>query len=199
MRKLAKIAKACEKCEGDLPSNVAQLISDESVSFLRRARQCHLGRVADGDIEIAFKRTVADGGATIDDDALAEAVRAIEGYPYMLQLVGYWTWEQADSSAIARPDVERGIRLAVQELREGVLAATYRELSKGDIRFLEAMLDDADSSSLSDISARMGVKSNYASKYKERLLTSGILGELGGGFYTVDLPGFKDFVRERRG
>lgn len=182
-----------------LPSNVAQLISDESVSFLRRARQCHLGRVVDGDIEIAFRRTVADGGATIADDALAEAVRAIEGYPYMLQLVGYWMWEQADSSAITKPDVERGIRLAVQELREGVLAATYRELSKGDIRFLEAMLDDSGPSSLSGVSARMGVKSNYASKYKERLLTAGILGELGGGFYVVDLPGFKDFVRERRG
>ena len=117
----------------------------------------------------------------------------------MLQLVGYWMWEQADSSAITKPDVERGIRLAVQELREGVLAATYRELSKGDIRFLEAMLDDSGPSSLSGVSARMGVKSNYASKYKERLLTAGILGELGGGFYVVDLPGFKDFVRERRG
>lgn len=182
-----------------LPSNIAQLISDESVSFLRRARQCYLGRIADGDIEIAFRRTIADGGASIADDALAEAVRAIEGYPYMLQLVGYWTWEQADSPVIVKLDVERGVRLATQELRDGVLAATYRELSKGDIRFLEAMLDDAGSSSLSDISSRMGVKSNYASKYKERLLVSGILRECGGGTYAVDLPGFKDFVREKRG
>ena len=182
-----------------LPSSVAQLVSDESVSFLRRARQRHLGRVSDAETEIAFRRTVTDGGASIGDEAVAAAVAAIEGYPYMLQLVGYWTWERADSPEINCNDVACGVKLALQELRDGVLSATYRELSKGDVRFLEAMLDDAGASSLADVSARMGVKSNYASKYKERLLTAGILGEAGKGSYTIDLPGFKDYVRERRG
>ena len=182
-----------------LPSSVAQLISDDSVSFLRRARQQHLGRVSDAETEVAFRRTIVGGGALIDDDAVAAALAAIEGYPYMLQLVGYWTWEQADSPTIGEDDVRRGVRLALQELRDGVLAATYRELSKGDLRFLEAMLLDDGPSSLSDVSARMGVKSNYASKYKERLLTAGILGEAAKGVYTIDLPGFKDYVRERKG
>lgn len=125
-----------------LPSNVAQLVSNESASFLRRARQYHLGRVADGDIEIAFRRTLQDFGAQIDDAAVSAAVSAIEGYPYMLQLVGYWTWEQAAGEVINECHVERGARQALQELRDGVLASTYRELSRGDIRFLEAMVED---------------------------------------------------------
>ncbi|MBB3171233.1 hypothetical protein FHR31_001045 [Parvibacter caecicola] len=60
----------------------------------------------------------------------------------MLQLVGYWTWEQAAGEVINECHVERGARQALQELRDGVLASTYRELSRGDIRFLEAMVED---------------------------------------------------------
>lgn len=182
-----------------LPSNVAQLVSDESVSFLRRARQRHIGRVSDAEIEIAFRRTVEDGGRSIDDDAVAAAARAIEGYPYMLQLVGYWTWEQAGEAGISVEDIDRGVRLARQELRDGVLSATYRELSKGDLRFLEAMIPDDGASNLSDVAERMGVKSNYASKYKERLLVAGVIGEVGKGAYSIDLPGFKEYVQEHCG
>lgn len=59
------------------------------------------------------------------------------------------------------------------------------------------MLPDGQPSSLADISARMGVGSNYASKYKERLIDAGVLGDVGQGFYSIDLPGFRDYVRER--
>lgn len=180
-----------------LPASVSQLVSDKAVSFLRRARQRHLGRIGNADIEVALRRTVIDAGATIDDVATSEAVAAIDGFPYMMQLVGYWTWEEAASTAIGAQDVERGVRLAIQELRDGVLATTYRELSKGDIRFLEAMSADDQPNSLADISARMGVRSNYASKYKERLLEAGVLGDAGHGYYTVELPGFREYVRER--
>ncbi|MEC4175105.1 hypothetical protein VIN30_01405 [Adlercreutzia sp. R7] len=42
----------------------------------------------------------------------------------------------------------------------------------------------------------MGVQSNYASKYKRRLLESGVIGDVGQGRYTIDLPGFKEYVQE---
>lgn len=127
---------------------------------------------------------------------MAEAVASIDGFPYMLQLVGYWMWEEALASPITLEDARRGIRLASNELREGVLAATYHELSKGDLRFLEAMLPDEGPSTLADIAERMGVQSNYASKYKKRLMEAGVLGDTGQSRYTVELPGFKEYVRE---
>ena len=48
-----------------------------------------MGPIASYDVEEAFRLTVDSGGKRIDDDALAEAVRKIDGFPYMLQLVGY--------------------------------------------------------------------------------------------------------------
>ena len=180
-----------------LPSHVTGLVEDKSVSFLRRARRHHLGRIGDADIESAFRKTVLGAGGSIEDDALELAVRTIDGFPYMMQLVGYWTWSECMTSAISVVDVERGARLAGQEMRDGVLSTTYRELSRGDVRFLEALLAGGDESVLADISSRMGVKSNYASKYKERMLEAGVIGDRGGGSYGIDLPGFEGFLREK--
>lgn len=45
-------------------------------------------------------------------------------------------------------------------------------------------------------SAWGGVQSNYASKYKKRLIEAGVVGDVGQGHYTVELPGFKEYVRE---
>ena len=58
------------------------------------------------------------------------------------------------------------------------------------------MLPDGGPSALADIAQRMGVQSNYASKYKNRLIEAGVVGDVGQGHYTVELPGFKEYVRE---
>lgn len=180
-----------------LPHHVAALVDDESISFLRRARHHRLERIGDADVESALRKTIRQAGEDIDDDALAECVEASGGFPYMMQLVGFWTWESADRSPIGLEDARRGIRLAQQEMTAGVFDATFRELSQGDLRFLRAMLSDNRESRLSDISDRMGVKSNYSTKYKARLLERGIIGDRGNGCLGFDLPGFREYLETR--
>lgn len=53
-----------------LPSNVSSLISNKTVSFLRRAEMVHLGGIDDFDIEEAFRKTVEDGGRVISAAAV---------------------------------------------------------------------------------------------------------------------------------
>ena len=180
-----------------LPHQVFALMNDTSVSFLRRSRLHRLGRIGDADIESAMRKTILDAEGGIDEDALAACVEASDGFPYMMQLVGYWSWDSAREGHLALEHARRGIRIAHQEMRAGVYDATYRELSKGDLRFLAAMLPDDGESRLADISSRMGVKSNYATKYKSRLLDRGVIGDRGGGSLGFDLPGFKDYLKER--
>ena len=43
----------------------------------------------------------------------------------------------------------------------------------------------------------MGVKSNYASQYKKRMLSAGVIGERPDGTYGFDLPGFRDYFEQR--
>ena len=48
-----------------------------------------------------------------------------------------------------------------------------------------------------DVSARIGVKSNYSTKYKSRLLSRGVIGERPDGTLDFDLPGFREYLQER--
>ncbi len=182
-----------------LPYHVHQLLNDESVSFLRRSMQHQLGRISATDVRHALGITFDQAGKPIDEGALDLCTTATEGFAYMLQLVGYHTWNEARGSSVLSEDAKRGIQLAHRDMEEHIFRATYRELSDMDIAFLEAMLDDPHESRLAHISSRMGVKSNYATKYKSRLLAQGVIGERGrSNVLGFDIPGFRDFlIRER--
>lgn len=181
-----------------LPHKVSQLLRDDSVSFLRRAQSHQLGRIPDFEIATALAKTVQEAGRAIDDDALQSAVVAIDGFPYMMQLVGYRSWDvRPDASCISIDDVSRGASLARLEMKDRILETTYRELSDGDLRFLRAMLEDSTESRLVDIAQRMGVGRNYANQYKRRLLEDGVIGERGRGAVGFEIPAFREFLEER--
>lgn len=183
-----------------LPSHVSALLQDKSVSFLRRANYHELGTVDDFGIERAFAKTVEDGGRTISEEALARAVQFTSGFPYMMQLIGYRAWnESPDCAELSLEDVENGALYARNDLERKVFDTTFLELSKGDVRFLAAMLDDDGPSMLADIAERLGKKSNYASQYKRRLMEQGLLADCGQGAVRIELPMFKDYLRERLG
>lgn len=177
-----------------LPYHVHQLLNDDSVSFLRRSMQYQLGRIDDFDVRTALRKTFLSGGKSIDDNALDACVEATQGFAYMLQLVGYRTWNESEGAEVRLTDARRGIRTAQSDMEEHIYRSTYRDLSDGDIAFLRAMLEDRTESRLIDVARRMGVKSNYASKYKSRLLAQGVIGERGRStVFAFEIPGFREF------
>ncbi len=181
-----------------LPSKVVSLLRNDSVSFLRRSCQHRLGRIANNEIEAALRLTVEEGGRTIETEAAELAVEAIEGFPYMMQLVGHRLWSQhPERPVITRDDAEAGIAMARRDFSERVLDATYYDLSRGDIRLLEAMLQDPRESRLADLADRLGEGSNYVSTYKRRLVEQGVIAELGRGVVAFELPGFRRYLDER--
>ena len=183
-----------------LPGKVSSLVSNESVSFLRRASRWNLGRIPDGDVADALRATVEEGGRLIGGEALGEAVAAIDGFPYMMQLVGFRMWAQHPAErTIDLQDVRQGIEAASRDFRERVLDATFYDLSQGDLRLLEAMLQDARESRLSELADRMGEGSNYVSTYKRRLVEQGVIGERGRSMVAFELPGLRESLRARLG
>ena len=182
-----------------LPVHVGDLITNKEVSFLRRARQQYLDRIPDRDIRSAFSKTIAAGGKSIEREALDRSVQAADGFAYMMQLVGYSVWDvSAESEWIVDGDAELGIRYAKEDFVRGVLNSTYRELSKGDKRFLLAMLEDKDGSVLTDIAKRIGKTPGYASTYKKRLLQAGVIEEQPGNRLVYALPMFREYLEMNR-
>ena len=147
-----------------LPYDVSALLGNDDVSFLCRSVQHVLTNVSLADAELALRRTMEDAGRSISEEALRLAARCSGGYPYLMQLIGFRMWAvDVRSGEISKHDAEDGVRLARLDFERQVLAATYRDFSERDIRFLESMLPDRGSSRLADIARRMGVGSNYAS------------------------------------
>ena len=180
-----------------LPSEVSAMLNDRTVSFLRRATQYTLTRLEDYEVEEAFLRTVEDAGKTISKEALERTVAAIAGFPYMMQLAGYRIWQQAaEKKEIGLETAEKGIVAAGKDFENRVLKATLRALSPGDLRFLEAMVPDSGASSVADLEKRLKKSSGYISRYRARLLESGVIESPARGQVAFALPGLRECLRK---
>lgn len=154
-----------------LPFHINSLLSGKSTSFLRRARMFNLGPLADFEVEEAFRLTVEEGGRHIGEEALAKAVASIDGFPFMLQLLGYRAWRlHPEEAFMSIDDVVLGARTAQQELENRIFDTTYAELSKADRAFLAAMLVDDGPTSRIALMERLGKPSGHISTYKKRLV-----------------------------
>ena len=181
-----------------LPNNVSALVSDKTVSFLRRAEMVHLGRIEDYEIESALVKTIRESGREASAEGLRQAVAAIDGFPFMMQLVGFRAWdERPDSDEVSVEDFAIGVRLAREEMRTRIFESTYRELSEADLAFLEAMLVDEGASRTSDIVERLGWSSSQVAQYRRRLMDAGVIGERRRGVVGFDMPFFREFMMER--
>lgn len=183
-----------------LPAEVSSLLNDGSVSFLRRASQYHLGQIPDSDISLALQKTAASAEKGFTDEALCAAVAVSDGFPFMMQLVGYRSWQAAgEQPEITVAHVEIGIERAKADMRTRVLDSTLNELSEGDIRFLTAMLPDALESSTGKIAKRMGRTDSYASQYRRRLIERGIIEPASRGKVRFALPLLQEYLPEYLG
>jgi hypothetical protein len=179
-----------------LPANVTDFVEDSRVAFIRRARQQYLETIHDAEVARAFRKTIERGGKSIDEDALAVIVEASAGFPYMMQLVGYFTWIESNESQVIRLEqARRGASNAQEDFRRGVLERTWREMSKGDRAFALAMLPDMHGSTLGEVAKRMGRATNYASTYKRRLMHQGIIGERAGNTFDFDIPLMREYMQ----
>lgn len=183
-----------------LPSEVSLLLNDKSASFLRRASQYHIGDIGDADAELVLERTAEEGEKAFTPDALGRVVEACGGFPYLIQLMGYRSWQAAgNSSTIDAESAERGISRARSDFETRVLKATLDELSDKDLEFLCAMAQDRDESRTSEIAERMGQSTGYVSQYRRRLLEQGVIAAQGRGKVTFALPFLKEYLKEYLG
>jgi len=180
-----------------LPSAVNDLLGDKVLTFLRRADRQHLGTVDAVDVAEALRRPIAAAGRRIEDEAVSEAVSGTGGYPFLIQLVGYWIWRSNETA--------HTIDLA--QARDGIIAARRRmgslihepalfDLSSVDRTFLAAMATDEGPSKMSDIASRLDSGPNYASQYRLRLIAAGMIRPSGHGYVDFAVPYLRDYLRE---
>ena len=114
--------------ETGLPNNILSLEKDKQVSFLRRSQKRRLARISDVEVEQAIRRTIEENGRSVSDEALQKMTKAANGFPFMIQLVGFHVWEASSSQEIDLQAACSGIKIAESELLENIVKVTYSEL-----------------------------------------------------------------------
>lgn len=180
-----------------LPSQVSPLLSAPGTTFLRRAEQTHLGQVSADDVAAALRSPIMHGEKTIPDDALRAAAHATQGYPFMVQLVGYHSWRAAKSADTISPEhVAEGVQAASRRVGKLVHEPALSELSGIDRSFLAAMARDDGPSRVRDVAERLGVDGNYVNVYRARLINAEIIHAPGWGVVDFTLPSMREYLRE---
>jgi hypothetical protein len=178
-----------------LPSAVSDLLSDDVLTFLRRATRQVLADVPLEDVRAALAATITTEGRTITDDALSAATRATSGYPFMIQLVGYHVWRNAGEHVIDTGAADAGISAARQRLGSTVHESALADLSAVDRTYLMAMSKDSGPASTAAVAARMGKDAHYANAYRSRLIDAGVIEAAGRGYVDFAIPYLREYLR----
>ncbi|BAS16918.1 conserved hypothetical protein [Arthrobacter sp. Hiyo8] len=108
-----------------LPSAVSDLLNEGVATFLRRADKIDLHAAAVRDVETSFTETFAAAGITIDPDLVHKAATTTGGYPFLIQLVGYFLWREAENNngGLSSAAVDRAIAAAIRRNERVVIEA----------------------------------------------------------------------------
>ena len=181
-----------------LPGKALQMFQDKSISFVRRSFQHYLDTIPVSDVKSAIQETVEVSGRRIDANALETAASYTEGFPFLIQLIGYHMWRQSpESKEITISDVTKGMESADEYMERMILDTTVKDLSDKDIAFLLAMLPDPDMSRMADLTARLNAPSSVVGQYRLRLIRQGVIEEYGRGKVRFAIPLLREYLEKR--
>lgn len=183
-----------------IPSAIKPLLADKEtanpVTFLRRAERIELDRVSDAAVAEALGFPLTDMGIAWDKEALAIAVKACRGYPFMIQLVGQYSFRRREGNRITVAAAQSGVEMAQRKLGQLVHEPALSDLSEVDRTFLVRMAQDDGPSKTSEIAERMEVSPSYAWNYRRRLLDAEMIVETSPGEIDFSLPYLREYLRE---
>ena len=155
------------------------LMADRKVTFFHRCDQHDMPPLGRIDATEGLRRTIAEAGGNIDDDALQLAAAAVGGSPYRLQVVGHAAWQiaSAPDSPVDLSAAELATAAADEIVDRNVSVPALYDLSDTEQAALRAIADAGPGATASTVSARTGATHRQASRIVRRLLLSGYIAQ----------------------
>lgn len=185
-----------------LPSLVNELVNDRVLTFLRRSLKRELTDVPLPDVKNAYVETIKESHKTISEEIALKAADLTAGYPYMIQLLGYYMWQSAQREGrkkIIQEDVDRGYGDALLAFGDAVCAPALAGVSAAAREFIYAMEKDLpDASRVSDLADRVGKSRSWVNKYREILIEEKLIRPAAHGFVEFAIPNFGNYLLNNR-
>lgn len=186
-----------------LPGSKEKVASYEGCTFMQRAFDMRIGSLEVDETIEAFRSVFRQMPAyQANEDAIWEAGLFSRGYPYLMQLVGYYAVERAaerlsgSSIEIDRAQVRAVEPTALDAYRENVLSPILASLPPSLSDYLRAMCeaeDDEGRIATGEVARRLGKTQSQVSSYRQRLIERRLIEPDGQGYARFLLPHVDEF------
>lgn len=181
-----------------LPASIDGVVVDETLTFLQRAKHVELARLSDFEVGESIEDTVRRAGKHIDSQTSELLTRAAVGYPFMIQLVGYYAWQVAarrDSEVVTGEDARKGIAAARKSFDSMVIAPALRRVSGKQLQYLKAMAACGEGPvSTGAVAEQMGDSASAVSSYRKRLIDAALIESPGYGKVDFAVPYMREYL-----
>ncbi len=181
-----------------LPAIVSEVLDEATLTFLHRATKVQLGPLRIGSIQAYYASAFSRAERDIDPDLLEIAAQSTQGFPYLLQLLGYYMLEYTSAGQrIDKVLLDAAISAALCDFDNDVLGAMLRPLSPADMAFLQAMAqDETNVSHVAEIQQRLDLSQGHVQSYRRRLMDAGVIYSPARGQLAFIVPRLADYLRE---
>ncbi len=115
-------------------------------------------------------------GINIPDELLDRAALATRGFPYLMQLIGYYVIQYtAEGVTVDDSIMDKAEKSAMGDMENNVFKPILNPLSDNDRIFLKAMARQGEIVSISKLQATIGKKGPAIQPYRKRLLEAGVI------------------------
>ena len=140
-----------------------------------------LGEISTNLIRAYYERAFKDIGITISDELLDRAALATRGFPYLMQLIGYYVIQYTPNGGTVDDEIMgKAEKSAMGDMENNVFKPILSPLSDNDKIFLKAMARQGETVSTAKLQAELGEKGPAIQPYRKRLIEGGVIDLLPG-------------------
>lgn len=176
-----------------LPTSVSSVLNDKVLTFLNRAKKISLEPLKISDVDAYFEKAFGECDIEITAEQRKFAAEKTQGSPYLMHLIGH-NILSVTNVALDNSSLNHAIAIAEDDFENDVCGTTIAALSEKDVEFLKAMCHES-VSKLSNIANCLGVTTDYAQKYRKRLINAGIIEPANRGSVKFSVPLLADYLR----
>ena len=183
---MREVASAYQELVGDgkniaiamagLPHAVSSVLNDQVLTFLNRATRVELGLISANLIRAYYERAFKEIGIKIRDELLDRAALATRGFPYLMQLIGYYVIHYTEEGGTVDTTImDKAEKSAMGDMENNVFKPILSPLSDNDRTFLKAMARQGETISTAKLQEALGKKGPAIQPYRKRLLDAGVI------------------------
>lgn len=204
---MREVASAYQELVGDrkniaiamagLPHAVSSVLNDSVLTFLNRATKVELGLISTNQIRAYYDRAFRTIGITATEDLIDRAALSTRGFPYLMQLIGYYVIQYASQSGVLTDSImDKVEKAAMGDLEDNVFKPILAPLSDNDKIFLKAMARCGETATTAKLQKALGAKGPAIQPYRKRLIEVGVIEAPRRGELVFAVPYLADYLLE---